>query len=158
MNRLTEREAEHHSMARRQLSRVTHIWGPNRLRASLNIAPLDGELPINDSIPEVDTMDEESTVARIPKRFTLIIRNKTSCYISITECIHVIGIYHCYVSVGLQLSNISVEGRPGPVGISSVCPSKFPTVPVPLLSLLDKPPHASHHERCLTPARQYGWP
>jgi hypothetical protein len=74
MNLLTEREAEHHSMARRQLSRVTHIWGPNRLLASLNIAPLDGELPINDSIPEVDTMDEESTVTRIPERFAL---NKT---------------------------------------------------------------------------------
>ena len=41
----------------------------------------------------------------------------TRCYISIQECIHCIGIYHCYVSVGLQLSNNSIEGRPGPVGI-----------------------------------------
>ena len=36
---------------------------------------------------------------------------KTRCYISMQECINCIGIYHFYVSVGLQLSNNSIEGR-----------------------------------------------
>ncbi len=55
-------------------------------------------------------------------------------YISIQKCIRWIEIYHCYVLIRLQLSNISIEGSLGPLDYKSVVPTI--SCPVPQLSLL----------------------
>ncbi len=82
MSRLTEQEAGNrkssHGVETAQ-PRYAHL-GSKQPMASLNIVthPLDEGRPRNnDSIQGVDTADGESTAARIPERFALVIRNKT---------------------------------------------------------------------------------